>query len=50
MPHRFLGELLGLLEPQTESEENQRENNTDSERGSPDGAKALVVGSGCDSV
>lgn len=50
VPHRFLGELLGLLEPQTEDEENQRENNPDSERGSPDGAKAVVVSSGGDSV
>ena len=48
--HGVLGELLGLLEPETENKENQGENDTDSERGPPDGAQVPIVGGSGDNV
>lgn len=48
--HRFLGELLRLLEAKTEDEKDEWENNTDSQASTPDDFKMLAVGGGSDDV
>lgn len=45
VPHGLLVELIGLLESETEDEQDEGEDDTDSERSAPDGAEAAVVGS-----
>jgi hypothetical protein len=48
--HRLLGELLGLLESKSEDKQDQREDNSNAETGSPDSAVMAVVACGSNNV
>lgn len=41
--HRVAGELLGLLEAETQQEEDEREDDADAEADAPDGAEMPVA-------
>jgi hypothetical protein len=48
--HRLLGELLRLLESKSKYEQDKREDDSDAETGSPDGAVVAVMACGGNNV